>query len=757
MSVEHLYRALRQEEPFRDFVTHVEDVPPRQPVAGHLRAPLPGAFQQYLDRRGFTLRRHQALTIDHLRAGSHVLIATPTASGKTLGFNIPVLERLMLDPEATALYVYPTKALSQDQFTHLAELAREVCVDPGAAVYDGDTPSGRRPAIRERSRLVLTNFYMLHQTLPWAHQWDRFLRHLAFVVIDEAHTYRGVFGSNVALLIRRLRRLLALYGAEPQFVLASATIANPAEFFLRLTGLDPVVVDQDGSARGRKRYVFYNPEALGPNIASPHQETARILARAVEEDVQTLCFAVSRQLAELVARWTREALGSTRPAMVERVSPYRAGYLPHERRELEEGLRRGDIRGMVSTNALEVGIDIGSLDAVIMSGFPGTMISARQQAGRAGRGEEDSLVVWVPFADQLDQYLARHPDAFFGRPHEHAIVDLENPYILAGHLLCAAAERPLTVEEAARFFGPKAAAVLESLAHQGLLRLTPRGYVYQSHPAASQVVSLDATGLQPTVKVVTEDEVLLETMDWTKALEEAHPGAVLLHRAETYVVSALDLDHYVATAKKQPVDYWTDPVKLVDIHILDERRLREGGGVRLSWGEIEVTEQVTGYKTRVFDQMISLNGLTLPSVTYKTTGMWFTLPEDFVRELRLRHRNVMGGLHGAEHAMIGLMPLSVLCDRWDLGGLSVPVHPDTAAATVFVHEGVEGGIGLTEKGFELAHDIVRATYDLVRTCPCEVGCPSCVYSPKCSNDNLPMDKQLAIEVLARFLDVPPSP
>ncbi len=754
MSLDRLYRALREEAPFADFVTHVEDVPARAAVAGSLQVPLPPAFAAFLDRHGLTLRRHQALSIEHLRAGDHILIATPTASGKTLGFNLPVLERLASDPDATALYIYPTKALAQDQFAHLTALAAEVGVTARAAVYDGDTPSGRRPGIRETSRLILTNFYMLHQTLPWAHQWERFFRHLAFVVIDEAHTYRGVFGSNVALLIRRLRRLLALYGADPRFVLASATIANPEEFFQRLTGLTPVIVDQDGSARGRKRYVFYNPEALGPNMASPHQETARILARAVSEDVQTLCFAVSRQLAELVARWARESLP---PALAARVSPYRAGYLPRERRELEAGLRQGEIRGMVSTNALEVGIDIGSLDAVLMSGFPGTMISARQQAGRAGRGEDESLVVWVPFADQLDQYLARHPETFFGRPHEHAIVDLANPYILAGHLLCAAAERPLSVDEAVRFFGPPAAAHLQSLEHQGLIRLTSRGYVYQSHPAASQVVSLDATGLQPTVKVMTEDETLLETMDWKKALEEAHPGAVLLHRADTYVVSSLDLDHYVATARKQAVDYWTDPVKLVDIHILDERRARDGNGVRLAFGEIEVTEQITGYKTRVFDQMVALNALNLPSVTYRTMGMWFTLPEAFVRELRLRHRNVPGGLHGSEHAMIGLMPLTVLCDRWDLGGLSVPLHPDTGAATVFVHEGVEGGIGLTEKGFELAAEIVRATYDLVRTCPCDVGCPSCVYSPKCSNDNLPMDKAVAIEVLGRFMDVPPAP
>ena len=750
MPVSDLLNTLLGEDPYRSFVTHVEEIPGRPATEGALSAPLPAILQRYLDVRGFTLRRHQALAIDHLRAGRDILISTPTASGKTLGFNLPVLERLLGDPSATALYIYPTKALAQDQWAHLVDIEREVGGGLRPAVYDGDTPPSQRAKIRSQSRLVLTNFYMLHQTLAWAHQWEAFLRHLQFVVIDEAHVYRGVFGSNVALLIRRLRRLLALYDAEPQFVLASATIANPLEFAARLTGVKPVMVDQDGSARGTQHIVFYNPEARGVPTASPHQEAARILAAAVQAGVQTLCFTVSRQMAELVARWARATVARAAPALSERITPYRAGYLPGERRQLEAGLRSGAIRGMVSTNALELGIDVGGLDAVILTGFPGTMISARQQAGRAGRAGADSLVVWIPFADPLDQYLARRPGLFFGRPHEHAIVDLGNPYILAGHLLCAAAERPLPAGEALRYFGPTAPSSLEALAARNLLRATPRGYVYQSHPTAAQVVSLDGTGLQPTVKVMTDGALLLETMDWTRALEEAHPGAVLLHRADTYVVASLDLEHYVATVTKKPVDYWTDAVKQVDIHILDERRVRRADGVTVSWGEVEVTEQVVGYKTRQSDQVVALDALTLPPVTYRTMGMWFTLPEDFVRDLRQRRVNVAGGLHGAEHALVGLMPLMVLCDRRDLGGLSVAQHPDTGAATVFVHESVEGGIGLTEKGFEVTGELLAATHDLVSHCSCDDGCPSCVYSPRCSNDNLPMDKSGAIRVLDRL-------
>ena len=750
MSVESLLETLTRRAPYRDFVTHVEERPARAARDGRLVEPLAPALAEYLARRGVTLRVHQTEAITAIRAGRHVLLTTPPASGKTLAFNLPVWERLLTDPVATALYLYPTKALAQDQWTTLAALAHAVPAGVAPAVYDGDTPKGRRARIRAESRLVLTNFYMLHQTIAWAHQWERFWSHLAFVVIDEAHVYRGVFGSNVALVLRRLKRLLDAVHASPQFVLASATLANPDEFSYELTGVHPQVIDEaaDGSARGRQHFVFYNPEALGPGVTSPHQETARLLAAGVEHGVQTLAFAVSRQLAELVARQARDMARASRAPWAEAVAPYRAGYLPAERRALEGALRDGRIRGMVSTNALELGVDIGSLGAVILSGFPGTMVSARQQAGRAGRGVDASLVIWVPFADPLDQYLARRPALFFGRPHEHALIDRDNPYILSGHLLCAAAERPLDREGAARWFGPEADGALNQLQARGLLRETPRGLVYQARPAAHQVVALDTTGLQATVKVLRDDQFVLETMDWTRALPEAHPGAVLLHGAETYVVSSLDLTHAVAAVKKQRVDYWTEPMRNVDIHILDERAAREHESVRLSWGDVEVTDRVVGFKTRRGDEVVAQDELDLPPVTYRTRSLWLTLPEDYSRQRRLEHANLFGGLHGAEHALVGLMPLWVLCDRRDLGALSVGHHPDTGAATIFIHEHAEGGIGLTERGFERAAALAAATHALVRDCPCQVGCPSCVYSPTCSNDNVPMDKGVAIEVLA---------
>ncbi len=764
MSVESLLETLTRRPPFRDFVTHVEERPARTAREGWLAEPLAPPLARYLAQRGLVLRTHQAQAIAAIRAGRHVLLSTPPASGKTLAFNLPIWERLLADPEATALYLYPTKALAQDQWTSLTALAAAVPARVLPAVYDGDTPPGQRARIRAQSRLVLSNFYMLHQTLGWAHQWERFWSHLAFVVIDEAHVYRGVFGSNAALVVRRLARLLDAVGAAPQYVLASATLANAAELAERLTGVDPShldVIDDDGSARGQQHFVFYNPEALGRGLASPHQETARILAAGVAHGVQTLAFAVSRQLAELVARQARALAAAEHAPFGDQVAPYRAGYLPSERRALEGDLRSGRIRGLVSTNALELGVDIGSLGAVVLSGFPGTMVSVRQQAGRAGRGEDASLVVWVPFADPLDQYLARRPAVFFGRPHEHAVIDLGNPYILSGHLLCAAAERPLDRPAARRFFGPAADGVLDQLQARGLLRETPRGLVYQSRPAAHQVVALDATGMQATVKVLREGDggeaFVLETMDWTRALSEAHPGAVLLHGAKTHVVSSLDLTHYVATVKRQRVDYWTEPMKSVVIHILDERDTREHGELKLSWGDVEVTEQVVGYKTRRGDEVVAQDTVDLPPVTYRTRALWFTLPEAFSRQRRLERANLPGGLHGAEHALASLMPLWVLCDRRDLGALSVWHHPDTGAATIFIHEHAEGGIGLTERGFDRARALAEATHALVRDCPCQAGCPSCVYSPTCSSDNLPMDKSMAIEVLAQLVEIPPDP
>jgi DEAD/DEAH box helicase domain-containing protein len=469
---------------------------------------------------------------------------------------------------------------------------------------------------------------------------------------------------------------------------------------------------------------------------------------ALSEGVQTLCFAVSRQTAELVAERVRKEAMDMEDAgeLRDQVATYRAGYLPLERRKLEAAFKEGRTRALVSTNALEVGIDIGQLDAVVLSGFPGTMMSARQQMGRAGRSGHASVVVYVPFPDQLDQYLARHPAVFFGRPHEHAVLDWENPYVLGGHLLCAAAERPLTDDELDAFFGGSARDVLAALVDEGLVAVTPRGHVFQSRPAPTQSVQLDAAGSRPTIRIMVAGEELLETMDWSRALFEAHPGAVLLHQGAAHVVESLDLERHIAVVEPRQVDYWTEPMDVTEIQILREDDAAPCGVGRVHSGEVRVTTRIPGYRTRKFGQTISYDPLDLPELTYRAQAMWLTLPPGF-GEQEYPRRGVMGGLHAAEHAMVGLLPLTVLCDRQDVGALSVPLHPDTLAPTIFVHERAEGGIGLAESAWRQARDLVSLTRRAVAQCPCEAGCPSCILSPTCSNDNVPIDKAGAIRVL----------
>jgi DEAD/DEAH box helicase domain-containing protein len=647
---EQLVETLTQSPAFRRCVTHVERLPPEPPEWGEPTHPLPANQARYLTSRGWRLYRHQCEAVDRLRTGAHCMLATGTASGKTLAFALPIMEVLAADPQATVLVTAPTKALAQDHLKTLEALAADLGLDVGAAVYDGDTPAARKTRIRGRSRLVVTNFYELHHVLAWHHQWDRFWRHLRFVVVDEAHTYRGVLGANVALVIRRLRRLAQGYGADPQFVLASATLANPAAFAEALTGVHVRVVDRDTAGRPSRTVVFYNPDVLGPGAASPHEETARLVAAAAAAGVQTLCFAVSRRTAELVAEWVRTAVAE-HGALANRVAAYRAGYLPQERRDLEARFKAGEIRALVSTDALEVGIDIGELDAVVVSGFPGSMISCRQQMGRAGRAGQPAVCVYVPFADPLDQYWARHPAEFFGRPHEQAVLDWRNPYLLTGHLLCAAAERPLPLAEAAAYFGAGAADLLAALTAQGLLAATARGYVFQSHPAPHPSVPLDGLGSQPTIRLLVDGHELLETMDWSRALFQAHPGAVLLHQGRPHVVEHLDLEGHVATLAARPVDYWTETADVTDIRILAETDRRPTGGGWAHLGEVEVTTRIPGYRVKKGGHVVAYEALDLPDLRYRAQAVWLTLPADW-EDTGGRGGSVMPGLHAAEHALL---------------------------------------------------------------------------------------------------------
>jgi DEAD/DEAH box helicase domain-containing protein len=754
MGIGSIIDHLRADKRFSACVSHIELLPPHDAEYGELKEPLPPSIASYLVKRGITLYSHQCEAIDAVRGGESIVLTTPTASGKTLAFALPILERALSDPDATALVLYPTKALTHDQVKGLRDLESGTGIRVGPAVYDGDTPGERRPAIRERSRLVLTNPHELHYLLPWHHQWSRFFSHLGVVVIDEAHRYRGVHGSHVALLIRRLRRICRQYGSDPQFILSTATLANPGVFAERLCGLPCRVIRKDGAPRGAKRFVLYNPYQDGTSSRSPHRETCSLLMACMQNGMQTLCFTGARKTAELITLWTKDALVSGRHGSPEQVSAYRAGYLPEERRSIEDRLRNGVIRGLVSTNALELGIDIGSLDGVILSGYPGTMMSTWQQAGRAGRSRLESLAIMVAFENPLDQYFMRHPGVFFASSHEHAIIDLNNPYILSGQLLCAASELPVDPERDAAYFGEQIGPVIRSLSEQHLVSPTRRGYLYSGTRRPSGLVSLGAIS-DEHFKVLDRGN-LIETMDRAQAYREAHAGAILLHQGERYRVIEMDLLHHLIRVEPVDVDYYTRPVQSADVSITRTLYQRDLGGVPLSFGEVMVTEQYTAYKTMQYDTVIAIDPLSLPPIRFPTKALWFEVPDDLARELPARGEDLGGGLHGTEHALIAVMPFHVMCDRWDLGGLSGASCGEQGGPVVFIYDGFEGGIGLAEHAYAIFEEIAGTTRDLVSGCTCTQGCPACIYSPKCGNDNQPLDKAGTITILERLCGAGPA-
>jgi DEAD/DEAH box helicase domain-containing protein len=754
MDMKKYIDCLRGLKGYKQQIVHVEEIPSREATYGELEKPLPECIQSYLTRKSIKLYLHQACAINKIRQGKNVVIVTPTASGKTLSFNLPVFEALCTNKASTALYLYPTKALTNDQLKVLRELEKETSINAFPNVYDGDTPSHQRSNIRESSNIILSNPYGLHKYLSWHYKWRNFFCNLKFIIIDEGHVYRGVFGSNVAMLIRRLLRICERYGSNPQIIVSSATIANPEEHAQRLTGKSFEVVTNDGSARGKKYFLFWNPpftDALRAIRRSTHQETKDLFVLSISENLQTLCFTVSRQMAELIVRWSREDLKRKRalPGMAESVTAYRAGYLPQERRIIEDKLRTKTLVGVASTNALELGIDIGSLDSIIISGYPGTVISTWQQAGRGGRTNADSIVTLVAFQNPLDQYFMKHPKAFFGRPHEQAIIDLHNQYISLGHIMCAASELPIT-EEDHKYFPGVLSESLTALEKEKLVRNTASGWIYSGTARPADIVNLNNIS-NKIVTVICNGQVL-ETLELTKAYEEAHEGAVLLHQGETYVVEDLNLRTLIASVTKKDVSYNTEPRKTVDIDI-KKKFLEKNIGIQVGLGEVQVTERYHQFVIKNNEVVLGVEPLNLPPLTFTSVGTWFTIPEEIKNEIQHKQQlDFAGGLHAVEHAMIAMAPLYAMCDRWDIGGVSTPVHQDTEQPTIFIYDGFEGGIGISETLYAMIEKLFTATLQLITNCECTEGCPSCIYSPKCGNENKPLDKRAAKIILKKILD-----
>jgi DEAD/DEAH box helicase domain-containing protein len=742
-------------------IAHQEPIPRRAAKHAQLEKPLPDALEENLSRHGLLpFYTHQAQAINHARRGQNVMVATSSASGKTLCYNAPVVEALITQRGSCALYLFPTKALAQDQLRTLWELFHPRLLSTGDfATFDGDTPKAERGDIRRRARLILTNPDMLHVgILPNHQQWSRLLRRLRYVVVDEAHIYRGVFGSHVACVLRRLRRLCRFYGANPQFICCSATIANPGEHAEKLVGLPFNVVDDDGSPHGGKEFVFWNPPLIDTARSvrrSANGEASNLFAELVMQNIRTLTFVRTRQLTEVIYNYTRHKLAETDSALAKKIKPYRAGYLPEERRKIEKELFSGQLLGVVATTALELGIDIGDLEATVLTGYPGSIASTWQQAGRSGRSKEKSLSFLIGLDNPLDQYFMRHPESFFGKSFENALVNPDNPYILRAHLLCAAWELPLTnLDE--EFFGPTLVQERAELEEQGLLReVRGRWHVAPSIAYPAENVNIRAAFGENYAIINSSSGALLETIDSSTALFFIFPGAIYLHQGESYLVEELDLSARTAYARPVEVNYYTQDKELTDLSITKVLKDKDCRGTRVYLGEVEVTTRVVGFKKKAqfTEEVIGEEPLDLPPMRFPTVALWFDLPPEAVKRVDEDEAGLdfAGGLHAVEHAAIAILPMFALCDRNDIGGVSTPLHPDTGKPQIFIYDAYPGGIGISEKGFDLVEELWQTTLKAIEECPCEDGCPSCVQSPKCGNNNKPLDKKAAQMLLEGLL------
>jgi len=709
-----------------------------------------------LERAGITsLFTHQLEAWDAVMRQGHTIVTTGTASGKSLCFNLPVLHVLSGDRRARALYLYPTKALAQDQARRLAELRTPALRH---AIYDGDTPREERTAIRRRSNLILTNPDMLHVgVLPHHGNWGDFLANLALVVVDEAHVYRGVFGSHVANVLRRLRRMANAYGTEPRFVLTSATIANPRELARALTGLDFILVDRDGAPRGDRDVLMCNPPLLDPLTGarrSSLSEAADLLADLVAAGTRTICFARSRRAAELIFQFARmrladgELQGADGRGLSERIAPYRAGYTPEQRREIERRLAEGELLGVVSTSALELGIDIGHLDAAISVTFPGTVASLRQQWGRAGR-RRGGLALYVAGDDALDQFFCRHPEEFLERPVESAILDHASESIHLRHLVAAAYEAPLEPGDA-ETLGPELERYARRLVSAGELREREGRFLPRKPGFPAGAVSLRSASPDSFLVVDADAGELLGFVEAERAFSTVHPGAVYLHLGEAYEVDELDIAGRRAVVRPLDGDWYTQP-KIETMTFVEElREERTSLGVELKFGIVSVTQEVVAFqRKRLADhEVIDLQTLDLPEQNFVTQALWYLVPETLVGDMPLDE--LLGSLHATEHAQIAVLPLLAMCDRWDIGGLSTNYHHQTDSPTIFIYDGHPGGVGITRRGYQEFERLAGDARRLIGECPCAAGCPSCVQSPKCGNLNEPLFKQGALDLMSKM-------
>jgi len=755
-TLSQILQKLKSREDLKDRIKHVEILRARSVRFQKWPTFLVPAMVQLLKKSGVdSLWTHQAQAVEALQAGKHVAVTTPTASGKTLCFNVPIIQALSENPKTRALYLYPMKALAQDQLKTLQEWSGRMKSSRlrgfSAEIYDGDTPTGVRGKIRKNPpHILLTNPDMLHLGILAYHDgWTEFFKNLKYVVVDEAHSYRGIFGSHVAHVIRRLRRICRYYGADPQFVTCSATLGNPEEFLNQLTGLNFEIISQTGAPQNEKTFVLWNPD-----MASPYTEAVTLLIECLQAGMKTIVFTKARKITELISLWVTQA----RPEWASQIKSYRAGYLPEERREIEAKLFNDELKAVISTSALEVGIDVGGLDACILVGYPGTMISTWQRSGRVGRGESPSVVFLVAMTDAMDQYWMKHPTKFFTMKPESLMVGFENENIVKAHLRCAASEIPLTLEKDGIFYGKLLEDLLPSLVQEGKVLESAGGdkwLVTDKNPQRGVNIRDMGEGYQIIYQDTGE---LIGTIDGMRAFRDCHPGAVYLHRGVQYVVKELKWEQCKILVRDEPVDYYTQANYEEETEILEELKRRPLGAGKsqcfMKWGRVKITQRFINYEVhRIVDRsLVSAYPLALPPQTFETRALWMVLPYTLQKRLGDWKLHFMGGLHAAEHATIAMMPLHVVCDRWDLGGISTPAHPQVPQPVIFIYDGYPGGVGLTERAYETMEELLTTTFEMIRDCECEEGCPSCVQSPKCGSGNHPLDKKGAILILAHILD-----
>lgn len=752
MEVSHFIQHLKADSRLASQIVHHEVLPARPADFQEPEGPLDQRLINVMHTLGIRrLYSHQAKAYDLIRRGKNVAVATPTASGKTLTYTLAVFARLLEDPDTRALYLFPLKALEQDQKKVVDQWAASLSTwgEFTSAIYDGDTPSHKRKKIRASPpHVLISNPDMLHLSiLAYHEQWRGFLQRLKIVVMDELHTYRGVFGSHVLQVMRRLRRLCAHYGTSVQFVALSATIGNVGELAEKITGVPFEVVEESGAPRACRHVLFVNP------AESPYTVATRIFKEAVDRGFKTIAFTQARKITELIHSWVIQ----DSPHLACRVSSYRAGFLPEERREIERKLFEGEMDGVISTSALELGIDIGGLDVCVLVGYPGTITATWQRGGRVGRAQRESLIVMVAQPDALDQYIMRNPHRFFQGRFENAVVDPENKKILQGHLACAAAEIPLHQEDP--FVNPTgpASRVIAEMERERLLLRSADGTRWFS-PTRRPHRNVDIRSVGDTYTIIDEESLkVVGSSSGRRVFSECHEGAIYMHRAEHYLVRRMDLAEKNIYVRPVKVNYYTRARSEKDTEILEVYRSKPVGNFILRQGRLKVTERITSYeKRRILGQeLLSTHPLDLPPLEFETVGIWLEIEEFIRKAVEGARLHLMGGIHAVEHAIIALFPLFALCDRDDVGGISIPMHPQIGKAAIFVYDGYQDGVGLSERAYEVIRPLLEAVLTNVQSCGCEEGCPGCIHSPKCGSGNKPLDKEAAVLILKALLDLEP--